>query len=74
MKRKNLEDLKNMSSAELSAKLNQFEEQIFRLKFRHATAPVKNPLEIRELRKNIARVKTLLQKNNNNVNTGRKNA
>jgi large subunit ribosomal protein L29 len=60
MKSKNLQDLKNMSAAELNAKLTSLQEEIFRLKFRHSTSPVKNPLLIRELRKNIARVKTII--------------
>ena len=65
MKSKNLQELKNMSSAELTSKLAELSEKIFRLKFRHATAPVKNPLEIRELRKNIARIKTLIAQKGN---------
>ncbi len=60
MKQKNWQEIKNMSSAELNAKLNEFEDKYYKLKFRNSTVPVKNPLEIRELRKNIARVKTLL--------------
>jgi large subunit ribosomal protein L29 len=60
MKSKNWQEMKNMSDAELNAKLNDMQDRIFRLKFRHTTAPVKNPLEIRMLRRDIARVKTLL--------------
>ena len=60
MKSKNWQEMKNMSDAELNAKLKDMQDRIFSLKFRHTTAPVKNPLEIRNLRRNIARVKTLL--------------
>ena len=60
MKSKNWQEMKTMSGAELNAKLNDMQDRIFKLKFRHTTAPVKNPLEIRILRRNIARVKTLL--------------
>ena len=49
-----------MSSVELNAKLTELEDKYFKLKFRNSTATVKNPLEIREMRKNIARIKTLL--------------
>lgn len=49
-----------MSDKELAAKLTELEEKYYKLKFRNATAPVKNPLEIRELRKMIARIKTIL--------------
>ena len=49
-----------MSEAELKAKLAELEDKYFSLKFRNAAAPVKNPLEIREIRRTIARIKTLL--------------
>jgi large subunit ribosomal protein L29 len=64
MKSKNWQDMKNMSNAELAAKLNDMQDRIFKLKFRHTTAPIKNPLEIRNLRRDIARVKTLLAQKN----------
>ncbi|MDD5022370.1 MAG: 50S ribosomal protein L29 [Endomicrobiaceae bacterium] len=60
MKQKNWQEIKSMSDKELIAKLGEIEEKYYKLKFRNSTAPVKNPLEIRELRKTIARVKTLL--------------
>ncbi|MCL1972970.1 MAG: 50S ribosomal protein L29 [Endomicrobia bacterium] len=60
MKSKNWQEMKSMSDAELNAKLNDMQDRIFKLKFRHTTTPVKNPLEIRGLRRDIARVKTLL--------------
>jgi large subunit ribosomal protein L29 len=60
MKIKNWNEMKNMSGIELNAKLSELQDRIFRLKFRHSTALVKNPLEIREIRKDIARTKTLI--------------
>lgn len=60
MKQKNWQEIKSMSDKELTAKLTELEEKYYKIKFRNATAPVKNPLEIRELRKTIARIKTLL--------------
>ncbi|AKL98680.1 50S ribosomal protein L29 [Endomicrobium proavitum] len=60
MKSKNWQETKNMSEAELKAKLGDLQDKLFKLKFRHTTAPVKNPLEIRSIRRNIARIKTLL--------------
>jgi large subunit ribosomal protein L29 len=60
MKSKNWNEVKNMSKVELNTKLSELQDKIFRLKFRHSTAPVKNPLEIREIRKDVARIKTLI--------------
>ncbi|BAG13573.1 50S ribosomal protein L29 [Endomicrobiia bacterium] len=60
MKSKNWNEMKNMSRVELNEKLSELQDKIFRLRFRHLTVPVKNPLEIREIRKDIARIKTLI--------------
>jgi len=60
MKQKNWQEIKNMTQVELAAKLSDLEEKLFRLKFRNSTSPVKNALEIRENRRMIARIKTLL--------------
>lgn len=60
MKQKNWQEIKSMSSVELNVKLTELEDKYFKLKFRNSTATLKNPLEIREMRKNIARIKTLL--------------
>ena len=64
MKQKNWQEIKSMSTAELNAKLTELEEKYYKLKFRNSAAPLKNPLELREMRKNIARVKTLLAEKN----------
>jgi large subunit ribosomal protein L29 len=60
MKSKNWNEIKNMTETEISLKLSQLQDKLFRLKFRHQTAPVKNPLEIRGMRRDIARIKTLV--------------
>jgi large subunit ribosomal protein L29 len=59
MKSKLWNEMKNMTDVELNAKLVQLQDKLFKVKFRNLTAPVKNPLEIREIRRNIARIKTL---------------
>ena len=49
-----------MSVSELQARLREAQEKSFRLKFQHAGNPVKNPMEIRWARRNIARILTAL--------------
>ncbi|MCA6085707.1 50S ribosomal protein L29 [Candidatus Endomicrobiellum agilis] len=73
MKSKNWNEIKNMSDVELRAELGELQDRIFRLRFRHSTSPVKNPLEIRKIRRNIARVKTLInwKKSLNKINNGK---
>jgi len=55
------EDLHALDALELQARLKNTQEAYFRLRFRHASNPMKNPMEIREARRSIARLKTLLR-------------
>ncbi|MDR1052318.1 MAG: 50S ribosomal protein L29 [Endomicrobium sp.] len=55
--------IKNMSYSDLNTKLKELNDKIIKLKFRNSTSGLSNPLEIRELRRNIARVNTVILKN-----------
>ncbi|MBI3291501.1 MAG: 50S ribosomal protein L29 [Elusimicrobia bacterium] len=46
---------------ELMAELRTAQERLFRERFRHAVTPLKNPLELRILRRRLAFFKTLLR-------------
>ena len=61
MKSKIWQEIRSLSPVELEAKLRDSEEKLFRLEFRHASTPLKNALEIRKLRRDVARFKTLLR-------------
>ena len=50
-----------MTGVELDAKLVGAEEDLFRMKFKHSTTPLKDGLKIRKVRRNIAQYKTLLK-------------
>ncbi len=63
MKSRNWMEIKNMPPLELAAKLRDTQEKLFRLKFRHSSTPVKNAIEIRDLRKMIAKINTLMREN-----------
>ena len=54
------EELKNMSADELNAKLKELKEELFTLRFQHAINQLDNPQKIAEVKKNIARVMTVL--------------
>ncbi|HVA67591.1 MAG TPA: 50S ribosomal protein L29 [Elusimicrobiota bacterium] len=58
MKAKERESLRNLSSAELEAHVRKADEKRFRMAFKHKTAPLDNPVELRTLRRHIARLKT----------------
>jgi len=55
------EELRDFTVVELEQKLREFKEELFNLRFQHATAQLNNPMQIREVRHDIARVKTILR-------------
>ena len=55
-----IEDLKGQSADELSAKLVDAKKELFNLRFQNATNQLDNTARIREVRKNIARIQTVI--------------
>jgi large subunit ribosomal protein L29 len=55
------EEIRELSVSDIQARLAELEEERFRLRFRSATEPLENPLRLRGLRKDIARLKTELR-------------
>ena len=55
-----IEDLKNQSTDELSAKLVDAKKELFNLRFQNATNQLDNTARIKEVRHNIARIQTVL--------------
>lgn len=54
-------EYREMTEVELVQKLREFKEELFNLRFQHATAQLDNPMRIKEVKKDIARVKTILR-------------
>lgn len=54
-------DLRELSTAEIEHKVNSLKEELFNLRFQLATGQLENPHRIREVRKDIARAKTILR-------------
>lgn len=50
-----------MSSDELNARIASLKEELFNLRFQLATNNLENPARIRQVRKDIARIKTILR-------------
>ena len=53
-------ELRELDNAKLSEKLSQSEEEIFKLRFQHATAQLEKTHRLCELKKDIARIKTVM--------------
>lgn len=54
-------EIRELSSAELEGKVKDLKEELFNLRFQNATGQLENPMRIKEVRKSIARVKTIIK-------------
>ena len=54
-------DLREMSAEQLQARLGELKEERFRLRFRSATEAIENPIRFRTIRRDIARIQTILR-------------
>jgi len=55
-----LNSLKDLNENDLQARIQEDEQRLKKLEFAHAISPLENPMSIRSLRKDIARLKTAL--------------
>ena len=53
------EEIREMSDADIRTRVTEMEEERFRLKFRSATETLEDPLRLRTIRRDIARLKTI---------------
>ena len=56
-------EIRKMSAAELEAKLVELKKDLFMLRMQHATNQLDNPLQIAAVKKDIARIKTIIREN-----------
>jgi large subunit ribosomal protein L29 len=56
-----LKEMRDKTEAELQTREKELSEQLFKLRFQRATGRVENPMKIREVKREIARIKTLLK-------------
>ena len=54
-------EIRNLSVEELDKKLNELKKDLFMLRMQHATNHLDNPIKISNVRRDIARVKTVLR-------------
>jgi len=55
-----ISELKELTADELKAKEAELREQMFKLRFQKSVGQLENPLKIKNIRKDIARIQTLL--------------
>jgi large subunit ribosomal protein L29 len=56
-----LKKMREMTEAELNAELLKMKKDLFNLRFQHVTGQLENPVKMRETKKDIARVKTIIR-------------
>jgi large subunit ribosomal protein L29 len=54
-------EIRDKSISELNQEIAALKEELFRLRFQHATKQLENPMKLVAVRRNIARVKTILR-------------
>jgi large subunit ribosomal protein L29 len=54
-------EIREMSKEELESKVSELKNELFNLRFQHATNQLDNPMKIVHVKKDIARVKTILR-------------
>ena len=56
-----LKKMREMTEAELNAELMKMKKDLFNLRFQHVTGQLENPVKMRETKRDIARVKTIMR-------------
>lgn len=55
-----LKKMREMTEVELNSELAKMKKELFNLRFQHVTGQLENPVKMREVKREIARVKTIL--------------
>jgi large subunit ribosomal protein L29 len=58
-----LEKIRELTDAELIEELKKQKNELFNLRFQHVTGQLENPIKIRDVKKDIARIKTVIREN-----------
>ncbi|MBQ2614460.1 MAG: 50S ribosomal protein L29 [Clostridia bacterium] len=64
-----MQEIRDLSMQELEDKIKDLKEELFNLRFQNATNQLDNPMRIVSVKKDIARVKTVLKEKELGINT-----
>ena len=67
MKAKELKETRGLSVEKLEEKLQELKKDLFMLRMQHATNQLDNPMQIAAVKKDIARIKTIIREKETNV-------
>ena len=60
-------EIRNLSTDELNKKLEELKKDLFMLRMQHATNQLDNPLRLNAVKKDIARIKTIIREKQTNI-------
>ena len=61
MKQMKIKEIRDLSTAELETQILDLKKELFNLRFQHATNQLANPMRIAEVKKTIAKMKTVVR-------------
>ena len=67
MKAKEIKEVRGLSVEKLQEKLQELKKDLFMLRMQHATNQLENPMQIEAVKKDIARIKTIIREKETNV-------
>ena len=67
MKAKEIKEIRGLTVEELNKMLNELKKDLFMLRMQHATNQLDNPIKIAAVKKDIARIKTIIREKETNV-------
>ena len=67
MKAKEIKEIRSLSVEKLEEKLQELKKDLFMLRMQHATNQLDNPVQIAAVKKDIARIKTIIREKETNV-------
>ena len=67
MKAKEIKEIRDLAVEKLQEKLQELKKDLFMLRMQHATNQLDNPLQIAAVKKDIARIKTIIREKETNV-------
>ena len=63
-------EIKDLSMEEMLRKVDDLKEELFNLRFQHETGQLENPQKMKQAKRDIARVKTIIKQSELNNETG----
>ncbi|MGI6747384.1 MAG: 50S ribosomal protein L29 [Anaerovoracaceae bacterium] len=56
-----IEKIREMTDSELNAEVKKLKNELFNLRFQHVTGQLENPIKMRDIKRKIAQVKTIMK-------------